>query len=168
MTAADGWPAIRTTVWRTLRARLGRCEELEDVAQDAYLHVLANLPRLRQPGSLLGFVRAITVTVALRAIRRRRRERRRLGGPLEPVGVAEADLRTPSPEEAADGRWMLERLDDRQRRVLLLRHQGFTLEEAAAALGSSLATTKRILRDACARATTGAVRPRGRSREAAT
>ncbi len=159
--AAAGQPGAAEMVWDRFaplvrglaRRSLGPDRDVDDHVQEVFLRLFDQLGDLRDPAALRSFVVGITVRV-LRSELRRRRLRRWLrlteGGEL-PEGAA-----PPRDEVAREALRRLYRIldgiDDEARLAFALRHiEGLELAEVAAALGASLATTKRRLAKVMAR-----------------
>ena len=114
----------------------------EDAMQESLLAVCRNLPSLREPAALRGWVRRIAVREAVRAAQRARRE--------PPVDVAVLDARTVSSlPTIADGatsveiRAVLDELPPEQRAALVLRHvDDLSEDEMSAVLGVARGTVK--------------------------
>ncbi|WP_437784653.1 RNA polymerase sigma factor [Sorangium sp. So ce1097] len=166
--AAQGHPGAAPVVWqrfaplvrRILTRTLGPGDEVDDHVQDTFLRFFRVAKDLRDPSLLSSFIVGIAVRVA-RAELRRRRLRRWLqlspSGELPDVGGAQQDPQG----RAALGRLyrILDQVDDRSRTLFVLRFiEGLELTEIAAALGCSLATTKRHLARASHRILTAAQR----------
>jgi RNA polymerase sigma-70 factor (ECF subfamily) len=143
--AAAAWdrfaPLVRGLLWQSL----GAFSDVDDLAQDVFLHFFRRIPDLRDPNAVSSFVVGITIRVARGELRRRRLRRwLRLSddGALPDVPVAGADV---DAREALSRLYaILDRVDDDARLAFVLRHvQGLELTEVAQALGCSLATAKR-------------------------
>jgi RNA polymerase sigma-70 factor (ECF subfamily) len=128
---------------------LGRRDEAEDAAQDTFLDVLEQLPRLRDPARLKHWITRIAVHKAHRRFRRRKLLRA-LG--LYGAEVTDETLLPPSAERSTQEQAMeLEKLSavlaglpDVQRAAWVLRYvDGHKLEQVALLCGCSLATAKR-------------------------
>lgn len=166
--AAQGHPGAAPVVWqrfaplvrRILKRTLGPGDEVDDHVQDTFLRFFRVAKDLRDPSLLSSFIVGIAVRVA-RAELRRRRVRRWLqlspSGELPEVGGAQQD---PQGRAALTRLYaILDQVDDRSRTLFVLRFiEGLELTEIAAALGCSLATTKRHLARASHRILTAAQR----------
>lgn len=136
-------PLVRSIVHRSL----GTAGEVSDLVQETFLQLFRQLPGLREPASLRSFLIGITLRV-LGTELRRRRVRRWLH--LSESGVLPD---APGLDTDRDAREALrhlyaalDQLGDGDRLLFVLRHiEGLELTEVAAALGASLATTKRRL-----------------------
>ena len=105
-----------------------------DAAQEALIAILRNLGRLREPGAIYGWARAIAVREAVRVARKTART----------VPAELADVPAPGdPQLAADIRDVLARLTPAHRAVLVLRDLEGLDEQAAGALLNLPAATMR-------------------------
>lgn len=143
--AAAAWdrfsPLVRGLLWQSL----GAFSDVDDLAQDVFLHFFRRIPDLRDPNALSSFIVGITIRVARGELRRRRLRRwLRLSddGALPDVPTAGADI---DAREALLRLYaILDKVDDEARLAFVLRYvQGLELTEVAEALGCSLATAKR-------------------------
>ncbi len=143
------WQRFAPMVFRMLKRTLGPGHDLEDLAQEVFLCVFEKVRGLREPKALKAFVISVTVLTARHEIRRRWVRRWvRLSRTTE---AAETEVVVTTPD--TDAREALQRfykildrvnVDDRT--VFVLRYiEGLELTEVAAAVGLSLATTKRRL-----------------------
>lgn len=123
-------------LYRYLHRLCGDSGFADDLAQDSFV-------RLYQRGSMPEDPAAWLVTVAHNLFRDERRNVRRRSRLLELRGHEEradsepqaADAAVLAEERVLDVRRALERLDTRDRRLLLLRHEGYSYREIAEALG---------------------------------
>lgn len=149
--AAAVWDRYAALVRGILRRSIGPDAEVEDAVQDVFLRFFKQIGGLRDPAALRPFLIGITLHVAGSELRRRRVRRwLRLtdDGTLPERATASATLADDGEARAALRRLyaILDRLDDAGRLVFVLRHiEGLELTELAAALDTSLATTKRRL-----------------------
>ncbi len=138
-------------VYRTALAALGRPEDAEDAAQEAFLQAWRHLPGFRGDAQF----RTWLLTIAWRKALDRRRARllwwKRLAPPAgEQDSLAGVAVGEPGPERAALGRDAARRvqreiakLSPKLRDTLLLAASGeHTYEEIAAMLGAPLGTVK--------------------------
>ncbi|MFO0619227.1 MAG: sigma-70 family RNA polymerase sigma factor [Polyangiaceae bacterium] len=134
---------------RLLRSR----SEAEDVVQDTFALALTELPKLRDPAKLRGWLAQIAVSQVRRRFRRARLLRAfGLDRSVEDLGLADLVAGSASPEVGA----LLAELDDALRELdadrriaWMLRYvEGEQLEDVAAACGCSLATAKRRITSA--------------------
>lgn len=145
--AAAVWDRYATLVRGILRRSIGPDADVEDAVQEVFLRFFKQVGGLRDPSALRPFLIGITLHVAGTELRRRRVRRwlRLTDDGTLPDRAAAAD---DSEARAALRRLyaVLDRLDDAGRLIFVLRHiEGLELVELAAALGTSLATTKRRL-----------------------
>jgi RNA polymerase sigma-70 factor (ECF subfamily) len=144
--AASVWNRYSTLVRGVLCRSLGPSDELPDLVQEVFLRFFKQIKTLRDPSALRSFLIGITLRVA-RSELRRRRVRRWLR--LTDTGVLpeEATTRPSDPHHALTRLYaILDTLEDRGRLAFAFRYfEGYELTEVSAALGCSLATTKRHL-----------------------
>ena len=127
---------------RFLQARLGDRDRAEDLAQEAFVRLVDQQPR--DPGPWLFVVGA---NLARDEMRRETRRSRRLAllSSDEPRDVTpERDLVVEA-EHAAQVRATLERLSERDRTLLVLRAEGYSYREVAAALGVAVTSVAPLL-----------------------
>ncbi len=142
-------PLVRSVLWQSL----GVGAEIDDLAQDVFLHFFRRIGDLREPNAVSGFIVGISVRVA-RGELRRRRLRRWLS--LSPDGHV-PEVSAPAVDEDAREALrrlyaILDRIDDDARMAFVLRHvRGLELTEVATAVGCSLATAKRRIAKASER-----------------
>ena len=135
---------------------LGRDNELDDVVQDAYLIVLDQLHRLKDPQSFAAFLATVIVR-RVRRLLRRRRFARALGlmpaaEPADPTGCIAQLAPADAVVELRSLYRAVERLPTNERLALLLRHiEKLPFDQIASMCGYSLATVKRRLSAAEAR-----------------
>jgi RNA polymerase sigma-70 factor (ECF subfamily) len=140
---------VNRLVWRVL----GADEAHDDVVHQVFVALLAGLRRVRDTGSLEGWVVVVTINTVRSEIRRRRIRRLWLRSQPEAIDRAEA------PEPMHEARELLRRtyavlagLPANERIAFTLRFiDEQPLTEVAAACGCSLATIKRRLVAARAR-----------------
>lgn len=138
-------------VERAVHGVLGPDPEVEDVVQDAFVAALRGIDGFRgDEGNLGGWVRGIATRLALKKLRWRR-TRRWLGwAGSEPELPGVADTRTQAALRRAHA--LLEQLPMKERAAFGMRFiEGMRLEDVADALGVSLSTAKRRLRQGRAR-----------------
>lgn len=124
-----------SSLFRHLARLIGDREAAADFAQEAFV-------RLYRRGSWPDDARAWLVSVAYNLMRddhRARQRRSRLleekAADLQPSGPAPADTELDRGENRARVRRALDALPERDRRALLLRHEGYSYREIAEALG---------------------------------
>jgi RNA polymerase sigma-70 factor (ECF subfamily) len=141
------WERFAPLVRRILRRALGNAHNVEDLVQEVFLRLFLKVHQLRELKAFEAFIISIATFIA-RAELRRRRARSWLG--LSPDASA-LDLRVVDPDpvgrEALKRFYdLLDRFNSRDRMAYVLRYiEGMGLSEVSAALGVSLATTKRNL-----------------------
>jgi RNA polymerase sigma-70 factor (ECF subfamily) len=119
--------------------------DIDDHVQDAFIRLFEQLPRLRDPSALRGFLVGITFRVACTELRRRRRSRTRL---TVTGDVPEPRMTNDDSEPAREALWrfesILSRLSPRSRRVFMLRYvEKLELTDVAEEMRISVATAKR-------------------------
>jgi RNA polymerase sigma-70 factor (ECF subfamily) len=113
-------------------------EQGEDAAQEALIAVLRDLPSLREPRALRGWVRRIAAREAVRHAQAARRDWARAEGT-----EAEALPTQDDPALEGDVRRVLDRLAPEQRAILVLRDlEGLSEREAAQLLAVERGTVK--------------------------
>jgi RNA polymerase sigma-70 factor (ECF subfamily) len=113
-------------------------EQGEDAAQEALIAVLRDLPSLREPRALHGWVRRIAAREAVRHAQAARRDWARAEG-----AEAEALPASGDPALERDVRRVLDGLAPEQRAILVLRDlEGLSEREAAALLAVERGTVK--------------------------
>lgn len=152
--AARFYDRFEAEVNRLVWALLGADADHDDLVNEAFQQMLCQVHRVRAPAALRGWVRRVTVNVVRQALRRRRWRRLFSGGEEEALQHPDLEVPDEATRERLRGLYRaLGVLSADERAVLLLRHvQGYELTEAAEALGCSLATVKRWLARAEARA----------------
>ncbi len=129
---------------------LGRDDEADDLAQDAFTQALASLDRLEDPQAFVAWMRAIVVRTAHKIVRRRVLMRRFGLGPRSTRSDIDTDFisRDAPPDVHAELRaiyTLLDKLPARERIALVLRRvEGLSHEDIAEHLGVSLSTAKRL------------------------
>jgi RNA polymerase sigma-70 factor, ECF subfamily len=142
------WDRYAPMVYRMMRRSMGPDHELDDLVQDVFLCVFDKIRTLREPRALKAFVISVTVLTARHEFRRRwvRRWVRLAGKNGTPAEVESFTPDTDAREALARFYRLLDRFSPRDRTAFVLRFmEGLELTEVAAALGLSLATTKRHL-----------------------
>jgi RNA polymerase sigma-70 factor (ECF subfamily) len=133
-------------VQRVVRTVLRNDRDVEDVAQQAFLHAFVGLAGFEGSASFSTWITRIALNEAILRLRRARRAARYEGSELEPLLPSAA----PGPEETAAARETLaqlrravRRLPPHQREVFRLRHvEGLSITETAARLGISETAVK--------------------------
>ena len=151
--AEMAWDRYAPLVHGIVSRALGPDAEVEDVTQEIFYRLFSRIGTLRKPEALRSFVISFAVRIVKWELRRRRARRwltlSETGEvPDEQIMVINAESRYALRRLYA----LLDRLNTRERLVLVLRHvEGMTLEEIAEAMELSLATVKRVLRRASTR-----------------
>jgi RNA polymerase sigma-70 factor (ECF subfamily) len=126
---------------------IGGGERVDDLAQEVWMDVFRDLPKLNDPGAFLPWLYRIARNRAFRVLRRRARP----FGSIEQIDIAE---RTDAPddfttEDAAAVHSALDRLGPEHREVLLLRFiDDLSYEQIAAVVGCQMGTVKSRLHNA--------------------
>ncbi len=139
----------RGPVYRLALGMLGKPEAAADVCQDVFLRFFRTLRRLRSDRGIRAWLRRVAIHRCYDVLRARRR----------PAAVAElmpGCMQTEYGIEVTDYRqlteWLLSSLDmlsPRQRAALVLTcHQGYSIEEAAEAMGCRPATVQELVHKA--------------------
>ncbi|MBL9039059.1 MAG: sigma-70 family RNA polymerase sigma factor [Archangium sp.] len=133
---------VNRLVW----SLLGADADHDDIVQDTFQSLFHGAQGVKSISALRGWVRTVTVN-CVRQVLRRRRWLRIFTDASE--GLNHPDLRIADEDtrERARHLWRrLQRLNERDRLVLVLRHiEGYELTELAEAMSCSLATVKRWL-----------------------
>jgi RNA polymerase sigma-70 factor (ECF subfamily) len=127
-------------------------QDIDDHVQDVFLRFFEQLPRMRDPNALRGFLVGITLRIACTELRRRRRSRMRLTPTGElPEPRTSCDDRGPAREALWRFESILQRLAPSSRRVFVLRYiEKLELTQVAEEMHISVATAKRHLARAAA------------------
>jgi RNA polymerase sigma-70 factor (ECF subfamily) len=127
-------------------------QDIDDHVQDVFLRLFEQLPRMRDPSALRGFLVGITLRIACTELRRRRRSRLRLTATGElPEPRVTLDDKGPAREALWRFESILDKLAPNSRRVFVLRYvDKLELTEVAAQMHISVATAKRHLARAAA------------------
>jgi len=143
---------------------LGRDDEADDLAQEAFTHALSSLDRLADPQAFAAWMRTIVVRTAHKIVRRRVLMRKFGLGPRKTESDIDTDFisREAPPDVHAELHaiyTLLDELPARERIALVLRRvEGMSHEDIAEQLGVSLSTAKRLAAssdEALARALSG-------------
>lgn len=118
---------------RFLYRRLGDRDRAEDLAQEAFVRLLSHRPR--RPESWLYAVAANLARDEARGTARRARHLRALEGEWSERSAEAPDAALDAGAAVTEVRAALDRLGERDRTILLLRAEGLSYREVAAALG---------------------------------
>ena len=121
------------TVYRVLYGVVGNAQEAEDLAQETFIALYRQPPRLDGSGSVGAWLYRVAVNRAYNALRSKQRMQRRLvwAEPEQQSNPQDEYLRR---EERERVQTALARLPERTAKLLLLRHAGLAYAEIAAAL----------------------------------
>jgi RNA polymerase sigma-70 factor (ECF subfamily) len=117
----------------------GDRDDADDITQNVFEILARRIHRLRDPGSIPGFLRgcAVRQSWALRRIRQRRSDK------IADLGVPDA-RGVDRPFDAALVRQLIARLETSEKRALVLKYAaGLTHDEVALTIGASVATARR-------------------------
>lgn len=136
-------------VFAFLERMLGSAEEAQDLGQDTFLRMVEQAGRYRQQGRFKSWLFRMAGNLARSRLRRRRILR---WIPFE-AGKHDSPAAVPPPDRALEVeetrrivRAALDRLPERQRRALVLRHyQGFGYREIAAAMSTTIPAVETLL-----------------------
>src|SRR5580693_2232014 len=152
LAACAGDLRATTIIWRRysaqVRAKMHHWigpQDIDDHVQEVFSRLFAQLPRVRQPSALRGFIIGITLRVSFTELRRRRRCRLRLTatGELPEPRDGAGPFGDAGPDREALWRFeaILGALSPAARRVFVLRYvDKKELVDVAGAMGISLAT----------------------------
>ena len=133
---------VNRLVWRTL----GADADHDDLVQQAFLEILKNVHKLRDPARLRSWVISVTLNTVRTEIRRRRFRRPFFAEAPTEHDFAHLGEDHEGHELLARTYAILDRLPANERIAFVLRYiEGYKLTEAAEACGCSLATFKRRL-----------------------
>jgi RNA polymerase sigma-70 factor, ECF subfamily len=127
-------------------------QDIDDHVQDVFVRLFEQLPRMRDPSALRGFLIGITLRIACTELRRRRRSRLRLTATGDlPEPRFTLDDKGPAREALWRFESILDKLTPSSRRVFVLRYvDKLELTEVASQMDISVATVKRHLARAAA------------------
>jgi RNA polymerase sigma-70 factor, ECF subfamily len=127
-------------------------QDIDDHVQDVFVRLFEQLPRMRDPGALRGFLTGITFRIACTELRRRQRSRIGVTATGElPEPCVSLDDKGPAQEAVWRFESILNDLAPSSRRVFLLRYvEKLELTEVALQARISVATAKRHLARAAA------------------
>jgi RNA polymerase sigma-70 factor (ECF subfamily) len=127
-------------------------QDIDDHVQDVFVRLFEQLPRMRDPGALRGFLGGITFRIACTELRRRRRSRQ---GVTATGDLPEPCVTLHDQGPAREAVWRLESILDEltpsSRRVFVLRYvEKLELTDVALRAHISVATAKRHIARAAA------------------
>jgi len=131
-------------VHRHLSLLMGPCEDVDDLVQLVFLNVFQSIRRFKGQSAFSTWLFRITINVARQEIRVRGRHRR-LSTAVNEVGRIKGEAGRQTPENRL-ATWqqiyaMLDRLSPKKRETFILyMYEGYSLEEIASLLGSSVST----------------------------
>lgn len=130
----------------------GRRDEVDDLAQDAFLQAFASLSKLRDPQAFAKWLGSIVIHTARRHIRRKAVRRKFFLERKAHLATTDLVSTDAPPDVQAELRALYNILDtmptEARIALVLRRVEGFTLPEIAEHMGRSLATVKRRIRAA--------------------
>jgi len=134
-------------VYAIARRAVGANEEAEEVAQEVFIKLYEQWPRLIIRTSLAAWLARVTINTASNRLRRRRQEQRlqtRLSGAGEPDHPSAAEIYE-NGEDRAVVRAALARLRPKDRACLLARYSGLSYRETAETLGVRINSVGKLL-----------------------
>ncbi|HEY0737544.1 MAG TPA: sigma-70 family RNA polymerase sigma factor [Herpetosiphonaceae bacterium] len=123
-----------TQVYRVLYRLTGTREAAEDLAQETFLTLYDNPPRLAWGTTLAAWLCRVALNRGYNALRGERRAALRIEQATEAPRESDPQAEALRAEERSRVRAILERLPERQSKLLLLRHAGLSYAEIAAVL----------------------------------
>jgi RNA polymerase sigma-70 factor, ECF subfamily len=136
--AEGGFEALYHTLypslWRYINRLTGDPDVADDVTQDAFVRLLAR-PELGADAARLWIFTVATNLVRDRARMRSRRTRLLTATPIAPVPEPLADHRLEREERVDAVRRALGEIPERDRKLILMREEGFRYDEIASAVG---------------------------------
>jgi RNA polymerase sigma-70 factor (ECF subfamily) len=144
---AEAWNRMSPMVYRFLRRALGPVPEIEDLTQEVFLRLFANVGRLESHSALRSFVFSIAVRVLREELRGRKLRRWMLFTDSGTLPESEGSPLDPEARQALRRFYqVLDRMGSLERTLFVLRQvEGMGLVEMAETLDMSLATVKRHL-----------------------
>jgi len=114
-------------------------EDADDIVQETFLRAWERRRDLKEPDALFAWLRRIAVSVALNALRGKKRAHLVALDDAPPLAAAEGGE---TPMDASHVRALVERLPPRQREALLLRLEEVPYDDIAAAMGCTAGAAK--------------------------
>ncbi len=144
---AEAWNRLAPMVYRFLRRAMGPVPEIEDLTQEVFLRLYANVSKLESPSALRSFVFSIAVRVLREELRNRKLRGWMLFTSTGTLPDSEGPSLDPEAREALRRFYeVLDRMGSLERTLFVLRQvEGLGLVEMAETLDMSLATVKRHL-----------------------
>lgn len=121
-------------VYRVLYRLTGTREAAEDLAQETFLTLYDNPPRLALGTTLIAWLCRVALNRGYNALRGERRAAQRIEQAADSPRESDPQAEALRAEERSRVRASLERLPERQSKLLLLRHAGLSYAEIAAVL----------------------------------
>lgn len=121
-------------VHRVAYGLVGSREAAEDLAQETFLELYRHIPAIPPGSTLVAWLCRVALNKGYNTLRGEKRAQQRLER-FSPPGEVDPYADLLRAEERARVREVLEKLPERQSKLLLLRHAGLSLAEIAAALG---------------------------------
>jgi RNA polymerase sigma-70 factor, ECF subfamily len=144
---AEAWNRLAPMVYRFLRRAVGPVPEIEDLTQEVFLRLYANVHKLESHAALRSFVFSIAVRVLREELRSRKLRRWMLFTDTGTLPESEGSPPDPEARQALRRFYdVLDRMGSLERTLFVLRQvEGMGLVEMAETLDMSLATVKRHL-----------------------
>jgi RNA polymerase sigma-70 factor (ECF subfamily) len=144
---AAAWNRLSPMVYRFLRRALGPVSEVDDLTQEVFLRLFANVGKLESHSALRSFVYSIAVRVLREELRSRKLRRWMFFTDTGTLPESEGSPLDPEARQALRRFYqVLDRMGSLERTLFVLRQvEGMGLVEMAETLDMSLATVKRHL-----------------------
>jgi RNA polymerase sigma factor (sigma-70 family) len=146
---ADLYRAHAVTLIRIALLLVGDQQSAEDVVQDAFVGLQRGLPRLREPGKALPYLRACVLNGCRTVQRTRHRARLRPAQPAQPAPVWSAEAAVIADEDRRAVLAAVAELPQRAREVLALRYY---LDLADAEIAAALRVSRSTVSSTASRA----------------
>jgi RNA polymerase sigma-70 factor (ECF subfamily) len=131
-------------VYRHLKLLIGPNEDVDDLAQLVFLNVFQSIARFKGDSAFSTWLFRITINVARQEIRVRGRQRRLSGAVADVSRVTGTSVRQTPEQRLANWEHIYEILDKlspkKRETFILYMYEGYSLEEIARLLGSSVST----------------------------